>query len=435
MMPKERSARILIQTDHPEQLPILRSQLAQMGHTLLVAENRDQVLAQLDCGAFDLLLLDAERVDILGKIRHELQCDAPILTIARLDEMELAERSIGLGAQDYLLEPFNPTLLQVRVTGCLEPYWWKKDEAERDRMAHLEHDMEIARRIQSNFLPHELPEVRGFELAARFYPARVVAGDWYDVFFLSNKRRLGFVIADVCDKGLPSALFMSLCRSLIRAFSQQNQSLSWMDTQQLQGGDDWIKYVRQSAQASRNGTPPPSADPTDPDDRQRNVPSAGTTALRSAVKQTNNYILENHAATNMFATMFYGVLDPRSGTVTYINAGHNPPAVIDAAGQIKNRLRPTGPAVGIIPDADYEIGHLDLAPGDTLYCFTDGVPDSTDPAGQHFTEKRLMQLLARPGLTAQSTIQLVEDTIHAHTLKAVQFDDITMIAVHRFISI
>jgi phosphoserine phosphatase RsbU/P len=430
-MPKDRSARILIQTDHPGQLSFLTTYLEQMGHSLAIVETGDQVLSTLDCGQFDLLLLDADRIDILDKIRNDLQCDAPILTVATQDEMYQAEASLALGAQDYLLEPFNPTLLKVRVTGCLEPYWWKKEEADRDMMAHIEHDMEIARRIQNNFLPHELPVVPGFELQACFYPARVVAGDWYDVFFLSNKRRLGFVIADVCDKGLPSALFMSLCRSLIRAFSQQNQSLSWMDTQQLQGGEDWIKYVRQSAKSGAKI----STDPTDPDDRQRNAPSAGTTALKSAVKQTNNYILENHSETNMFATMFYGVLDPRSGNVDYINGGHNAPVVIDAAGNLKARLKPTGPAVGIMPDADFEIGHLEMDPGDTLYCFTDGVSDSTSPDGQHLGEKRLMQILQRPGLTAKSVVKLVEDTLDAHTQKVSQFDDVTMVAVHRMMTI
>ncbi|MEW5871003.1 MAG: SpoIIE family protein phosphatase [Chloroflexota bacterium] len=422
------NSRVLIQTDHPEDIPFLRMHLEQMNLQVTLVDNHQAVLEQLACETFDLLLLDAHRLDILEQIRAA-GCDSPVIVLARLDEIQLAEQCLALGAQDYLHEPYNPGLLQVRVTGCLERHAFVKNQQARERMLHLQHDIDVARRIQENFLPRELPRVPGWELQALFYPAREVAGDWYDAFFMSGKRRVGFVVADVCDKGMPSALFMALCRSLLRAFSQQNMSLRWMDTQEFSSGD-WLNTVKKGAQASRNRrSDDPLAQIAEQEEPQRALLSAGTTSLKSAVNLTNKYIIDNHSDSNMFFTMFFGTLDPSNGNVFYINAGHNPPYVLDKNGSIKARLKPTGPAVGVIPGARFEIGQVDLEPGDLLYAFTDGVPDAANPQGEHYGDKRLSELVRWPGLSAKALLNLVDHHIHNHILDATQFDDITMIAL------
>src|SRR5262249_55326903 len=170
---------------------------------------------------------------------------------------------------------------------------------------------------QLSFLPKELPQQAGWELTGRFRPARQVAGDWYDAFNLEHVRRLGLVIADVCDKGVGPAMLMALMRSLIRAFAQQPSALRSLD-----GLDPALL--------------PPAAGPA----RRRAGPTAGSTALKSAVEQTNNYIARSHGDTGMFATLFFGVLDPATGLLQYINGGHEPPMIIGRDG-IKARLRPT----------------------------------------------------------------------------------------------
>ena len=101
--------------------------------------------------------------------------------------------------------------------------------SERENLLKLERDVQIARKIQESFLPGELPQPAGWEIAARFHPAREVAGDFYDSFQLTQGRRVALVIADVCDKGVGAALFMALFRSLYRAYSQQNYSMRWTD--------------------------------------------------------------------------------------------------------------------------------------------------------------------------------------------------------------
>jgi serine phosphatase RsbU (regulator of sigma subunit) len=276
-----------------------------------------------------------------------------------------------------------------------------------EALLKLERDIQIGRRIQASFLPTTLPEVPHWELAAFFQPAREVAGDFYDAFMLNQNRRVGIVIGDVCDKGVGAALFMALFRSLTRAFAQQHYSLRWMDADET----DFL-------------TSPVT-------DRRRGIPSTGTTALKNAIGLTNNYIINNHGDTNMFATMFFGVLDPVAGVLTYINGGHNPPWLFNAAG-VKMRLMPTGPAVGMLPDVDFGIQQVTFEPGDILLTFTDGVPEARDPDGAFFTEAKLRMLINDPmPAAAQELLERIHGRLTAHIGTAAQFDDITMLAVRR----
>jgi len=182
------------------------------------------------------------------------------------------------------------------------------EKAQRSREA-MERELEIARRIQASFLPDNLPQPEGWELASRFEAAREVAGDFYDAFSLAGGKRIGLVVGDVCDKGVGAALFMSLFRSLIRAFADQHYSLGWMD------------LLASDAPGSNMAEPLRSSSVS----RRRELLTPGTTALKKAVVLTNDYIANNHGQTSMFATLFFGVLDPTTGTLTYINGGTSPP--------------------------------------------------------------------------------------------------------------
>jgi sigma-B regulation protein RsbU (phosphoserine phosphatase) len=248
----------------------------------------------------------------------------------------------------------------------------------------FEHDLQIGRQIQADFLPHKLPQPSGWEIVARFQPAREVAGDFYDAFNLSQGK-IGLVIADVVDKGVGAALFMALCRSLLRAFAE------WHN---------------------------PSLLPTD-------------ARVLEAVKLTSDYIAKNHANLIMFATLFFGVLDPRTGLLTYINGGHDSPAIVSPTGGVKVRLIPTGPAVGMLPDAGFDIRHVTLEPGDILMAFTDGVTDARDPNGQSFSKEGLLALLEQPASSATALVDCIAANLQSHIADADQFDDITLLAVRR----
>ncbi len=270
-----------------------------------------------------------------------------------------------------------------------------------------ESDIQTARQIQTDFLPDSLPQPEGWEIVALCEPARDVAGDFYDAFTLSQKRRVCFVIADVVDKGVPAALFMALTRSLTRAFAQQHYSIDWTAMLSKKGDSGRIR---------RRG-------------RQRSM--TGTIALKNAVTLTNNYILDNHVDLNMFATLFIGMVDPRNGELAYINAGHNPPFIIGADGTLKATLNPSGPAVGMLSGFDFEIEFAKFDPGDVLFAYTDGVTEARSPTREFYSEKRLLDGLSHPAISATEVVDRIAGDVHAFIGEAERFDDITMIAVQR----
>ncbi|MCK6577719.1 MAG: SpoIIE family protein phosphatase [Anaerolineae bacterium] len=274
----------------------------------------------------------------------------------------------------------------------------------RQKMAKIENDIQIARRIQTNFLPNTLPVVPGWELGGRFQPARDVAGDFYDFFLMMNDRRLGIIIADVCDKGVGAALFMSLTRSLLRAFAMQAHNVNWAESLfEMEDPRATLRTVGGRLAIRAN-------------------------ALKTAVVNTNEYITQHHLDLNMFATMFFGMLDPTNGTLVYINGGHPPPMIIAPDGTIRARLEPTGPAVGMFPGAEFELNEYKMEPGDMFYGFTDGVTDARNPAGKLFKEDGLIKLISPPLPSAASLLDRVDSALYNYISDAVQFDDITMVA-------
>ena len=272
-----------------------------------------------------------------------------------------------------------------------------------------EHELEIGRKIQSSFLPEELPKPAGWEIASKFRAARIVAGDFYDAFTLVGGKRIGLVVGDVCDKGVGAALFMGIFRSLIRAFADQHYSLGWMDL--------FASRPIDSQEDSAVG-------------RRRELLSPGTTALKKAIELTNNYVARNHGNTNMFATIFFGVLDPATGILTYINGGNEPPILISQEG-IRAHLNPTGPVVGLFPDLEFNIGVVELEPGDMLVAFTDGVLDARSPEGESFGENRLAWLVQQPAASAATLLEAIQTNLDLHMAGEEQFDDITMLALRR----
>ncbi len=265
----------------------------------------------------------------------------------------------------------------------------------------FEHDMQVGRKIQEGFLPSELPSLPGWEIDADFQPARQVSGDFYDVFALS-KDKLGLVIADVADKGVPAALFMALVRSLIRAFAQEHYSNHWMNF--IPGGKEQKPFLL----------------------------TESIDTLKDAIMLTNNYIAHNHSQLNMFATLFFGVLEPSTGIFSYINCGHNPPIVLDASGAVKARLMVTGPVLGVIPDMPVEMAQITLERGDTLLMYTDGVTDVREIRGKFFGEERLLKLVTKKRFkSAAALLEKIRVQLDSFRGDAEQFDDITMLAIRR----
>ncbi len=423
IIPPPPATRVIIVDDDRLSRQAMSKMLTEQNYDVATAETFDETSRALQQKPTDAILLNLKQsrenpFQMLKMLRDEKSLvDSAIIAVASADATAGTARALEMGADDFILTPTHAALLHTRITasvnsrrmeqqlaqGVLE---LQRTEHERGVIDKIERDVQIARQIQLSFLPSKLPEPQGWEIAGRFRPARQVAGDWYDAFYLEQIRRVGLVVADVCDKGVGPAMFMALMRSLVRAFAQRPPA--------------WIP-----PSLSLLDEPPSLAV-----GRRRAAPTAGSMALKSAMEQTNNYIAKNHGDTGMFATVFFGILDPATGLLQYINGGHEPPMIIGPDG-IKNRLQPTGMAIGIMEDSEFVIESVQLAPGDILLAYTDGVTDARNPDREFFTEANLISLVNRPAPTANALVDRIMDSLQAHIADADQFDDITMLAVRR----
>jgi serine phosphatase RsbU (regulator of sigma subunit) len=378
--------RLLVVDDNEMNRDMLSRRLERQGFHVALAENGQQALDSISAQPFDLILLDImmpvmNGYDVLERLKGDpALCHIPVIMITAVDDVESIARCIEMGAEDHLPKPFNPAILRARVDSALA----KKRLRDREQVyaKSLERELAIGRDIQRSFLPETLPAIAGWDLAARFQPARQVAGDFYDAFELPDGR-LGLVVADVCDKGVGAALFMALFRSLVRVLARQN-----------------------------------CADP-DP----------GSVAVRT-LASINDYIAQTHSSANMFATVFFGVLTPSTGALHYVNAGHDLPIILEPGSPAPRRLAPTGPAVGLQAGLEFRADSTVLAPGAMLVAFTDGVTDACGRDAQMFGESRLLALLdPLAGATAAAMLDRIESALADYVGDGPRFDDITLLAV------
>lgn len=382
------SPKVLIVDDEPFNIDYLEQELDDLHYETISAVNGNDALDKVALESPDLILLDImmpvmDGFEVLSRLKAEPTTrDIPVIVISAHSDLQSMVKGIQCGAEDYLPKPFEPTLLQARITSGLEKKHLR--DLQKLYLKSLERELEIGREIQKGFLPRALPQVEGWEIEAYFKSARQVAGDFYDVFYLGSERQICLVIADVCDKGVGAALFMTLFRSLLR-FT--------IGVAELFG---------EHSPASR---------------------------LKHAVTLTNDYIAYTHGDTSMFATIFMGVLDPADGMLAYINAGHESPLLVNLDGVCQS-LKRTGPAVGILSDAPFAVREVQLQPGELFFAFTDGAADALNPAGIAFGKEHLFSQLTNCAST-ETLLGSISERIQEHIGDAEQFDDITLLAARR----
>jgi sigma-B regulation protein RsbU (phosphoserine phosphatase) len=247
-----------------------------------------------------------------------------------------------------------------------------EEQMERERM---EHELQLASEIQQRFLPTAPPQVSGYELQGISFPCYEIGGDYYD-FIERADGRMVIALGDVSGKGTAAALLMSSLHAAVHAQASSNSSLV------------------------------------------------------ETISEVNRYLAENTPA-NRFVTLFYAELDPRVGSLAFLNAGHNPPIIAHSAGTVEH-LASGGLPLGIMPDTFYREGHTQLQPGDVLVAYSDGVSEAVNPAGEEFGAQRLYEVIAR---NLDASASGIRDRIEAALSKWAQgtpaADDITMVIVKR----
>jgi sigma-B regulation protein RsbU (phosphoserine phosphatase) len=389
--PMRAGPRILVVDDNDDNRYTLKLHLDLEGYTdVTTAGDGEEAIALLETTAFDLVLLDVmmPKVDgfqVLTWLKDQARLrDLPVIMISALTEMNSMARCIELGAVDYLLKPFNPVLLKARLSATLEKKRLR-DEVDA-HLARLQEELDAARRLQMAMVPQSFPAPSPdfpIDLCASMEPAREVGGDLYD-FFVTEDGMLCFLVGDVSGKGMPAALFMARTKSLIR--------------------------IATELMRSRQGI---SARPAE------------------IIERVNRELCQNNGDM-MFVTLFFAMLGPGSGELEFCNAGHNAPYRLNGQ-RLEVIEGAKGVILGVRPDAVYTTGRTSLAPGESIYVFTDGVTEAADQQGELFAEARLEAVLrAAAGCsTATEIVTSVAEAVRAFVGNALPSDDITMLAVRR----
>lgn len=380
---------ILIVDDAPANLSLLAEMLAAQGYRVRAVSSGERALASVRAAPPDLILLDIrmpgmDGYEVCERLKAEQQAsDIPVIFISALDELRGKMRAFKVGGVDYVTKPFQGEEVLARVethlaVRRLENQLRDANRKLREANQRMERELALAGKIQASFLPPELEVAGGWQIAAVLKPAREMSGDFYDVIRLPNGS-LGLLIADVVDKGVGAALFMSLSWILVRTYALEH--------------------------------------PTHP----RNVLTA-----------VNGRLLAE-TGSGHFVTMFYSILDPATGRLAYCNAGHPPPLLFGARHGAEGRsLSRTGMALGVVETETWEQGTVELRQGDTLVLYSDGVTEAENEQAEAYGEDRLRaNLRANLGRPAQETRDALLAGIRAFSGEALQSDDVTIMVVHR----
>ena len=266
-------------------------------------------------------------------------------------------------------------IVEERVVWESTPLWQGRMEQERIERERVEQELQVARSIQQASLPKEVPEPEGWQISPFYQPAREVGGDFYDFFELDDER-LGIVVGDATGKGVPAALVMASTRSMLRAVAQ----------------------------------------------------AMGSSSPGEVLERVNDPLVTD-IPSNMFVTCFYAILDPKSATLSYANAGHDLP-YLHRNGEAEE-LRARGMPLGLMAGMSYEEGEVSLGEGGCVLFYSDGLVEAHDPQGGMFGFPKLRALVAEHGEERSLGNLLLEELYSFVGEGWEQEDDITLLTLRR----
>jgi len=384
-------AKILVVDDEPDLefliLQKFRGKIKAGEYEFLFAKDGTEALDIISKNdSVNLVLTDInmpvmDGLTLLSKINELNNKLLKSVIVSAYGDMENIRTAMNRGAYDFITKPIDLKDLEITIEKSLkEIEEYKLVLSAHNKLIALQKELDIATIIQTSILPRvfpPFPDRKEFDIYARMLPAKEVGGDLYD-FFLIDKYRLGVVIGDVSGKGIASALLMAVSKTLLKATA-------------LKG-----------------------------------IPA-------DVVLSEVNNILVDESPSNMFVTLFYGVLDTRSGAFEYSNGGHNSPILISIEGKVEQLKNIGGLLIGAMKDAEYESNVIMLKPGESLFFYTDGITEAFNKNDEEFQEKRLEEiLLSKNNFSATDLVQDVFKNVQTFSDGVEQSDDITCLALKYF---
>ena len=329
----------------------------------------------------DINMPEMDGLTLLAKINEMRIPSLKCIMVSAYGDMDNIRQAMNGGAFDFATKPIDLDDLQRTIDKAVEQIEYiRSAQKEHVQLMDIQTDLSVAREIQHAILPRtfdlKLPDADNVNIYASMLAAKDVGGDFYD-FFPIDDHRIAFTIADVSGKGVPAAIFMAVSRTLIKATGIQDK-------------------------------------PT------------------NECMSTVNNILCDESVGSMFVTVFYGIYDLQTGQITFTNAGHNPPYILKADGQVEVVKSPCNLVLGAVPDMPFSCDTMKLNPGDTLYMFTDGVTEAENKNHDQFGESRLEAALAEcKGADSRHIVDTVNAKVKEFINGASQSDDITQLVIRR----
>ena len=329
----------------------------------------------------DINMPEMDGLTLLAKVNEMRNPALRVIMVSAYGDMKNIRQAMNNGAFDFATKPIDMDDLSVTIEKAIEQIRFvHESQKAHTQLESLKKDLTTARDIQQYILPQVFPpfpeESDKMDVYASMEAAKDIGGDFYD-FFRIDDERFAFVIADVCGKGIPAALFMAVSRTMIRSKGSQ-------------------------------------------------CDNAGECLTES------NRLLASYSVDCMFLTVFYAIYNTNTGFITYCNAGHNPPHLLRANGTIEELPMACNMIVGAFDDIEYKEDTLQLEHGDTLVMFTDGVTEAMNGAEQEFGVERLDNILSGlAGKGSQQIVEAVKAGVSDFVDDAEQSDDITMLVLKR----
>ncbi|WP_138429179.1 PP2C family protein-serine/threonine phosphatase [Fodinibius saliphilus] len=326
----------------------------------------------------DINMPEMDGLTLLQKLQENKSDALKTIIVSAYGDMKNIRKAMNLGAFDFITKPIDFKDLDRTIRRCLEEIGHEMETRKQKQYLHtMRQDLDMASRIQQNILPNNFPaypERNEFSVYAEMHSAKEVGGDFYD-YFLLDDNHLAFLIGDVSGKGMPAAIYMAVSRTMLKAIATQ------------------------------------AGDPAE------------------CLSIVNRMLIPESDLTT-FVTVFYGILNVRTGVVSYCNGGHNLPLWIKKNGTVVNLENTDGLLLGKIDYVNFQSKEIQLEAGDKLLLYTDGLTEAMNEREEFYGEDRLMHYVtSNHTLSDEMLLRCLIVDVFKFINKAHQGDDITQLVM------